>query len=175
MSKNKVIFHINGNTTNELINFTVTDSRIRQDQAIDPQNIAINSSQGHLILTVDVNPQGNRDVAYWYGNFVNNNENHMVHTSGGCNLPDELHFALKGILSIGDQQFKICLGQGHFPPNNHWHLCSQAILACSNNESANLNNNYFITATSHYEFNTWHIVNIDEIATNTTRTHLNVP
>lgn len=162
MSNNTVIFHFNSNAAIKSINFTVTDSRVRQDQALDPKKIEIKSGNGYLSLTVNVNPSANRDVAYWYGNFVNNNEEHMVHTSGGRNNPDELHFALKGILSIGDQAFNVCIGQSHTPPKNHWHLCSQVLSSCANNESANLDNNYFLSATSHYEFDTCSIQKCDK-------------
>ncbi|MCG7587951.1 flagellin, partial [Photobacterium sp. OFAV2-7] len=153
MSKNQVIFSFTGQAADQQIDFTVTDSRIKKDKAIDSDKISVSGGKGKLTITVNVGRSGNEDVANWYKNFVNGNTRHMVHTARGSNSPSKLNFAVKGTLAIGDQCFKVCVGQGHYTATNNWHMAGKAISARANNKSAYLDNIYFITTSGSYQFN----------------------
>jgi hypothetical protein len=67
--------------------------------------------------------------ASWYNATVNSNHNQMFHTRGGDNVPSELNFAIKGVLTINNVPFNVCLGQGASGSYNNWHLASESASA----------------------------------------------
>lgn len=152
MSKNQVIFSFSGQAADHQVDFTVTDSRIKKDKAIDSGKISVSGGKGKLTITIDVGRSGNKDVANWYKQSVKNNTRHMVHTAHGSNSPDKLNFAVKGILTIGGKQFDVCIGQGHYATTNNWHIAGSNISARANNKSAYLDDIYFITTSGSYQF-----------------------
>ncbi|WP_424097100.1 flagellin [Moorena producens] len=162
MSTNTVIFEFSGKAASLAIDFTVTDSRIKKDKTISSSDITIYPGTGRLRIDVSVSRKGNKDVADWYDNFVNGNTQHMVHTASGSNDPDKLNFALQGLLKIGDHQFDIRIGQGHYSATNNWHMCGYDISARANNKSGYLDNIYYITTKGSNEFKVTYANEISE-------------
>lgn len=149
---NDIVFKLSGRASSLAINFRYEDSRIEGNKSIPQKDIKIIAEIGKLTIKLDVGKSGNTDVATWYNNFVNNDSLHMVHTDGGGRTPDKLNFALKGWLAIGDVEYHVCFGQGHYGSNNNWHLCSMDILARGDNKSAYLNNIYYVGTSGSYGF-----------------------
>jgi len=145
MSTNIVEFKFSGKAASQAVDFTVSDSRIKKDKTISNSDITINPGIGKLTINIDVSRNGNSDVANWYHDSVGNNTQYMMHTKSGSNNPSKLNFAIQGVLKIGDQEFKVCIGQGHYSTVNNWHMCSYAISARGNNKSAYLDNIYYIS------------------------------
>jgi hypothetical protein len=160
-----IVFKVKGIAAELKLNFRYEDSLIqpkKKDPAIpiSEDKIDISSKQGELKIKIDVGRNGRESVADWYNKFVKDNTLHMVHTKGGNKIPEKLNFALKGWLTIGEEEYHVCFGQGHNAGANNWHLCSYDILARANNKSAYLDNIYYIDADGSHEFT---IIYADEI------------
>ncbi|MBL4703439.1 MAG: hypothetical protein JKY54_02900 [Flavobacteriales bacterium] len=69
---------------------------------------------------------------------MNGKSENMIHTANGSNVPSKLNFAVIGTLTINDDEFEVCLGQGHYDTTNNWHLCSTSIEAKENNKGGML-------------------------------------
>ncbi len=82
-------------------------------------------------ITVKAGRKGSKECAEWFKDYVSSDFSNMIHTVGGHNLPDNLNFAIKGTLTFDNQDFEICLGQGHRESTgeNNWHLASKSIVA----------------------------------------------
>ncbi|BAW80671.1 hypothetical protein TAO_1301 [Candidatus Nitrosoglobus terrae] len=82
-------------------------------------------------ITVKAGRKGSEKCAKWFKDYVASEYQNMIHTVGGDNLPDELNFAIKGVLTIDGADYEICLGQGHRSSTgqNNWHIASKSIIA----------------------------------------------
>jgi hypothetical protein len=166
MISNKVIFKFTGNAADQQIDFKVSDSIIKRKDdkniKIHTSDITVNGGKGSVTITVDASRSGNSDVALWYKSFVQSNTRHMLHTAKGSNSPDKLNFAVQGTLTIGEQEFAVCFGQGHYGFTNNWHLCGPELSARANNKSAYLDNEYYIATSDNNEFNISDAQNINQ-------------
>ncbi|MFT6154601.1 MAG: hypothetical protein ACJAWQ_001918 [Paraglaciecola sp.] len=153
MSSNKVIIQFKGMAADQEIDFKVSDSIIKKNTKISNDDITISGGKGSLNITIDASRNGNSDVADWYDTFVQSNTHHMLHTARGSNNPSTLNFAVQGILIIGNKNFAVCIGQGHYGVTNNWHLCGLDLSARANNKSGYLNDAYYITTSDSNAFN----------------------
>ena len=123
------------------------------------ENISVKTNNDTLTITIKADRDGNTKPAVFYKNFVNDDTQHMIHTASGSNKPDKLNFAVKGTLYINQNEFEVCLGQGHYSSTNNWHLCSKNIQAKDNNKggeiispNTKLEDQFYLEPSGNYTF-----------------------
>lgn len=116
------------------VSFAYNDEYIVSDgQPFD--GVTCKSEGEMLTITIKAGRHGTSRCADWFTSFVNGENSRMIHTSGGDNKPDNLNFAIKGTLTINDNDFEICLGQGSI---KNWHLASDDITADENAKNGDI-------------------------------------
>ncbi|WP_158729660.1 MULTISPECIES: hypothetical protein [unclassified Flavobacterium] len=85
------------------------------------------SSHNGSTLKIDIGAgrKDNPENAKWFNDVVSSVNEKMFHTRGGDNVPKELNFAIKGLLTINGDKFNVCIGQGSSGDYNNWHIASE--------------------------------------------------
>ncbi|KAB1158385.1 hypothetical protein F7018_09415 [Tenacibaculum aiptasiae] len=125
------------------IALTKLDFKAKKHSIGDEKNwgdISVKTNNNTLTITIKADRHGDEKPAKFYKNFVGENTQHMIHTARGSNSPSKLNFAVEGTLYINQDEFEVCLGQGHYSSTNNWHLCSKSIEAKSDNKGGEIIN-----------------------------------
>ncbi|MBL4706364.1 MAG: hypothetical protein JKY54_17685 [Flavobacteriales bacterium] len=111
------------------------------------------SSKDGSKLTIDIGAGRHKTAppATWYNEVVGSDGDKMFHSQGGDNVPSVLNFAIKGVLTINQDKFNVCLGQGQDGSYNNWHLASDKVSASHPHKSGDLGN-YHLTPSGSYKF-----------------------
>eukprot|EP01064_Diplonema_japonicum_P004349 TRINITY_DN1281_c0_g1_i1.p1 TRINITY_DN1281_c0_g1~~TRINITY_DN1281_c0_g1_i1.p1 ORF type:complete len:638 (+),score=146.35 TRINITY_DN1281_c0_g1_i1:38-1951(+) len=146
-----VVFSLQGSAAAETISFSVTDSFLSKDKTI---NDLVRVQEGSTTqITVDVGRRSDADAAAWYKEKVQGNTEHTMYTGWGSPFPDELNFALEGVITVGGRSYQVWFGQGS--PSifqNNWYFASHDFKARDDNQSGYLDNRYYIKPNGSYTF-----------------------
>lgn len=122
------VFKLVGESGIESVNFYYGDvNSITPGQPLG-DIVCENQNNGKTVeIKIDAGRKADKANATWFNDSVNSESNKMFHTRGGANVPNELNFAIKGILEINNERYNVCLGQGTSGTYNNWHLASKDI------------------------------------------------
>lgn len=137
MEKNKLIFEYKAKETLSNFDFQMKEEETNEPEKILDKDVEVSIKGSNLVINVKADRHGSESSAKTYDEFVNG-ASHKIHTAKGSNEPSKLNFTVTGVLTINDDEFDICIGQGHYTGENNWHVCSESIIAKSNNKGGEL-------------------------------------
>lgn len=104
-----------------------------------------------LVIDVGAGRKKGSAPATFFNDTVDSNSNKMFHSRGGKNVVSKMHFAFKGRLTINDEPFDVCLGQGEDGWYNNWHIASPSCVSSGSGTSGQLGR-FLITPKDSYHF-----------------------